>query len=249
MKKVLICLFVILLSLFLLSCKKKEALEKEEEQSYDYTSLKDEDFIVSNFTLEEIPFVFMERVERLSSYTKELKGETVAKKVIKYTQEIESTFSKDEMHIVTISNSFLVKDYHEAYFGGDLVRYREDSSSEFIESRMDEYLNIFGTLPYGYSIEGFVLSKESILSIEMKEINTYHLVLDNVIGTNNVKIQMKKHGGLNDYPSFTLIEIDLVIEDDFSPVKIILHLEYDVNMNVLGKVSCVQDCVITYTLN
>ena len=247
MKKIIIIIFF---SLLLLSgCKKDiEKIDNEKEQELNYQTLKDYDFDVNKYEIEEIPFVFVEKLSRLDNYTKTTKGNTIAKKIITYNQEIDNTYIQNstEKHLITISKSSLKNLYHEAYFKEDIISLKTKENDEFSDISYDEYQLTYGYLPYGYHLEGFVLSKESIKEITKVDTNQYHLVLDNEIGTNDVKIQMKEFGALNDYPSFSLIEIDIVIEEDFTPIKIILKSEYEVDIKILGKTKCTQDYTVEF---
>ena len=247
MKK--ISLLMILVCLFLIGCKKQE-LEREEEKDKSYQDLKEEDFDVSKYALEEIPYVFVEKLSRLDNYTKHTVGNTVATKIISYNQEIDNVYTADNnsKHLLTKSTSSLVKVYHEAYFKDDIIEYKEKEKDEFIEISYDDYLAMYGYLPYGYNLEGFDLSKDSIIEISKVE-DKYHLVLNGEIGSNNVKIQMKKFGNLKDYPVFSKVEMDIKMKDEFSPIEIHFYAEYEVTLALLGKTKCVQDYIVTYTIN
>ena len=80
-----------------------------------------------------------------------------------------------------------------------------------------------------------------------KENTTYvfKVVFDNDKATNNVKIQMKKFGGLGDYPSFSLIEMDLTINGDFTLQKIDLRSKYKAKKVVTT--DCEQNYTVTYS--
>ena len=111
----------------------------------------------------------------------------------------------------------------------------------------DEYLSVYGYLPYGYHIEGFILGEESVLEITKIEDNKYHLVIDGEIGSANVKKQMRKFGNLTDYPKFSLVYMDITLNNDFSPVEIHFYAEYETSYQILGSIKCVQDYVVTYS--
>ena len=249
MKKIIIIIFFSLL-LLLSGCKKDiEKIDNEKKQELNYQTLKDYDFDVNKYEIEDIPFVFLEKLSRLDNYTKTTKGSTIAKKIITYTQVIDNVYNHKDKHLITKSSSSLKNVYHEAYFKEDKISYKSKEKDEFSDISYEEYQSIYGYLPYGYNLEGFIISKESIKEISKVDNYQYHIVLDNEIGTNDVKIQMKEFGNLNDYPIFSLIEIDLIIEEDFNPIKIMLKSEYEIDIAVLGKAKCLQEYTVTYEIN
>ena len=81
----------------------------------------------------------------------------------------------------------------------------------------------------------FWINTIDVIREEWKELPFYH--------------NMKEFGNLNDYPIFSLIEIDLIIEEDFNPIKIMLKSEYEIDIAVLGKAKCVQEYTVTYEIN
>ena len=76
MKKILICVCVLLIC-FLASCSEKEQEAKidndnniESEEDNKYSLLSNDDFDVTKYDLNEIPLVFMEKLYRLENYKK-----------------------------------------------------------------------------------------------------------------------------------------------------------------------------------
>ena len=56
---------------------------------------------------------------------------------------------------------------------------------------------------------------------------------------------MKKSGGLDDYPTFSLIEMNLKIYSDFTLVSIELHSEYKAKK--LINTDCKQNYTVTFS--
>ena len=250
--KLLVIMMFILFG-FLASCAEKEPKidvikDNEEVRLLD---LKDEDFDVSKYELSDIPFVFVEKLGRLNNYKKQTIGQTTAKVLISYNQKIDNVFicNDNEKHLLTKSDSLLVKLYHEAYFDSSNVRYRESEKDDFLEYSLTEYERDYGYLPYGYNLEGFILYEESIISVRKIEGESlkYEITLDGEIGSLGVKTQMKKYGGFSDDPMFYTVVITLEIKEDFTPITITLHSEYRIQYPVLGKMNCTQDYVVTFT--
>ena len=219
MKKIMT--FLVLFSLiFFVSCKEKEeeTNNQEEEQTKEkaeyihlFKDLKDEEFAIEAFKLENIPFVLMEKISRLPSYRKETKGETTASFLITYHQKIDDTYIKneEENHLITISTSTLVDVYLEAYFKQENIEIRTKEDDDFSNMTYEEFKNKYGIFPYDYNIEGFQITKESLLSIEKlynkDGLNAYKIVIDGEIGSRNLKHQMQEYGSLKSEPVFSYV--------------------------------------------
>lgn len=253
MKKIII-LLLLMFFLFVFGCGKKE--ESDSKRSNDiessenvrpYQKLKEEDFHVDKFKDEEIPLVFMEKLYRLKHYTKETIGETVATMIIKYTQKIHNVYTQteDEKHLITKSNSSLVNVYHEAYFD-DMVKVRNDDDDEFVMISYDEYNATYGFMPFSFSIEGFDLVPEAIISSEKVGDYQYKVVIDASCCSKNVNIQMKKFGKLTDDVEFKSVEMIITMKEDFTPITIDYKSEYVASVGI--KSNCVQSYVVTYTI-
>ncbi|MBO4667156.1 MAG: hypothetical protein J5666_03400 [Bacilli bacterium] len=257
MKKIMMILVCLGMVLVLSSCKKEEEKPDVNKQDVivnnDITKLEDltdSDFDITKWSLVDIPYVFLERLSRLTNYKKETKGATIAKAIIKYTQTIDDVFinTESEKHLITKSSSLLVKVYHEAYFN-DVVSYRDSEKDEFSSLSIEEYEATYGYLPYGYYLEGFVLNKDSVLSVTKIEDNKYELTLDGEVGGSHRKTQMIKYGSLNGTPTFISVKIIITINNDFTPVTVEVSCVYDVNYPVLGTTRCNEDYVASYYFN
>ncbi len=243
-------IIIFFFSLFVLfGCKDNRRLDNEENKEINYQNLLDADFDVDKYEIEEIPFVFLEKLARLDNYTKTTKGQTIAKKLITYTQIIDNVYNHKDKHLITKSTSSLRNVYHEAYFKEDIISYKLKEEDDFSDISYEDYQSKYGYLPYGYNLEGYNISKESIKEIKKIEDCKYHIILDNEIATNDVKIQMKEYGNLNDYPIFSLIEMDIIMNKDFNPISIILKSEYEIDIPILGKTKCAQEYTVNYEIN
>ena len=245
-------IFLILILVFLFSCQEKtDNIESPTiDEIIKREDLKEEDFDVNKYENNDIPFIFLEKLSRLRNYEKETIGETTAKALITYTQKINNLYVSinEEKHLITRSNSLLVNVYHEAYFDNDGVRYKEKENSDFVKISTDEYIDIYGYLPDSYMLEGFVLSSESVISITKLDSDyyKYEIVLNGEIGSSALKKQMVKYGDLSANPVFSSVVITITIKEDFTPITIELSSDYQVEYNVLGKVNCHQNYIVTY---
>ena len=253
MKRVGILVIILVLSFLICGCSRSGELEyiNMDDENHSYTKLEDKDFLISNFSIDEIPYVFLEKVSRLKIYEKETIGNTIAKKVIEYNQEIHNLYisSTTEKHLTTKSTSTLANIYHEAYFKDDVVSYREKEKNEFSVISYEEYRSIYGFFPYDRLLEGFVLNEETIIEVKELEKNKYKISIDGEKAGAYIKTQMKCFGSLSDYPSFSKVEITIYVDDNIAPISITLHEEYQVSKAILGKMNCTQDYVVTYKIN
>ena len=254
MKKLSIIILFIICFTFI-ACKENisdTGTDIVEESKTDYASLKDEELVISNFEIDQIPYVFLEKLERLSSFKKHTVGSTTAKIIIKYTQTIDSLYIKndEEKHLVTNSNSTLVNVYHEAYYERDYIRYRESTDNDFTSLTRDEYKDIYGVILDEARLEGFILNSDTILEvskIDSEEYNVYQIIIDGNLAGAEAKKQMKEYGNLSSLPEFSYVCITITIEDDFTPVKIDFVSDYKITLALLGSGNCHQEYEVTYS--
>ena len=60
---------------------------------------------------------------------------------------------------------------------------------------------------------------------------------------------MKEFGNLSDYPSFSLVSIDITMKQDFTPISVHVYSEYEITHSFLGKTNCTQEYTVTYSIN
>ena len=189
--------------LFLVGCGKEaeEPIKQEELVVNDeYNDIKDEDFDISKYEAREVPFVFVEKLSRLDNYRKETVGETLAKVLFSFRQDIHNVFEGrlGDYHLVTISSSSLVNVYHEAYFK-ESVSYRDKDSDEYSTCSYEDYISEYGFLPYGKNLEGFILTTDNILNIndinieKNGDLYSFHLEFDGNIGSSGIPSRISKH--------------------------------------------------------
>ena len=249
--KYLLVVLLFIISISLSSCGKK--IKTNSIISYSTSRIDDieeKDYNVDKYEINEIPFLFLERLSSLDNYRKETSGETVAKGLFKYTQVIDNKYYSfnGEKHLITKSDSDLIHLYHEAFFTDSNVRYKDKNNTDFKDLTIDEYRENYGFLPYEYGIEGFILSNESIISIEKisNDEYQYKLTINGEIGSERVKIQMKKFGGFTSDPVFNSLVFIINIEKDFKPITIDVMSNYDVDYPILGVMNCTQEYRVTY---
>lgn len=215
----------------LIGCKNKN--EEKTRENDTPPSDFDPSILVENVEekdFKKIPGYISSKMTSYSSYKSVTTGETVSTLIIKITQTINATAIKGEYSYLKNQSTGYLNTVHEAYYHSSKALYRDSSDADFSLSSMDEYLNNYGTDPFGASIEGYSVNEDCIKSVEKisSENSEYvfKVVFDNEKSTNNVKIRMKKEGGLNDYPTFSLIEMKLVVNNDFTLKSIDLHSKY-----------------------
>lgn len=195
------------------------------------------------------PFYFLNRLSKYSTYQSETSGNTQATVLgVTTTQTISAKAIKSEYsYMKNESHSNIVNLVHEAYFHSQEVIYR-NNGDKYTLSELSDYLDTFGVNPFGSTIEGYSVSQGAINSISREKYDNYYVFnLDfNVdTATNNVKIQMKKFGSLDNYPTFKLINVAVMVQDDFTPVKIELNSKYKVKKIVDS--NCTQKYTVIYS--
>ncbi|MBE6126368.1 MAG: hypothetical protein E7182_00035 [Erysipelotrichaceae bacterium] len=196
---------------------------------------------LSNF----VPF-YMGKLESFSSYRSETHGSTKAKVwFVETTQTIDVLSIKGDYSYLKNESHGSVDSVHEAYFHGQKTLVKNLGEDKFAEKTMGEYLDAYGVNPHGHSIEGYSLTGAAINSLIRAEGegNLFEMTFDPEKATNNVRIQMKAFGGLDDYPVFSSIKITLKIQDDFTPIT------YEVKASYKAKKWGVEsDCHQEYTV-
>lgn len=230
----------------LMGCNKKDTQTRESEAptEVDITTPIDE---VKEEDYKKIPSYIYSKLNEYNSFKAVTSGQTISNSIIKVTQSINSVVIKSDYgYIKNESHSNLVNTVHEAYYKDDKTVYRDGDSGDFNSSSLDAYLNIYGTYPFDAAIEGYLISEDCLVSVTKvsQEGSTYvfKAIFDNEKSTNNVKIQMKKMGSLDELPSFDLIEMNFTISSDFTLQKIDLHSKYK------AKKVLKTDCEQTYTV-
>ena len=145
------------------------------------------------------------------------------------------------------SHSTFVNTSHEVYFHDGSALHKDQGQDKFTLSDMNSYLGTYGVNPYD-SIEGYLIDKESLTSIEKVESTdnySFILGLNPEKATTNVRIQMKQFGGLDDYPSFSQIQLTLNLQDDFTPVSISLDSQYKAKKGMDS--DCHQEYTVTFS--
>ena len=242
-------LLISLLPLLLAGCGKKDDKKRESDEPVVVDPDKTvEDIEEKDYKL--IPSYIVNRLNKYDSYKSVTSGSTISSGLIKVTQTIDVTSIKSEYSYTKHeSHSNIVNTVHEAYYHDSKSVYRDKNSGDFSTSSLDDYLSIYGTYAFSNSLEGYSVKEDAIVSVSKinQEDGKYRfmVVFDNEKATNNVKIQMKKFGGLDDYPTFNLIEMTLIISNDFTLSNIFLHSKYEAKK--ILKTDCEQSYEVSFS--
>ena len=198
----------------------------------------------------KVPALVYSKLNSYSSYKAVTSGTTVAKFLgIPVTQKIDATVLKSDFSYLRNESAGAVKTIHEAYYHDTRAVFRDEESGDFTKKNLDEYLAIYGTYPFDTGIEGYLINNDAVKSVTKggsTDSNlVYNLEFDPEKSTNNVKIQMKKFGSLDDYPVFSLIEMKLTVTNDFTLVKLDLHSKYKAKKGL--QTDCEQNYTVSYT--
>lgn len=247
-------LFLILTSATLLisSCSKQPKREREDDPSDDpgevditVEELKDDE-------LNQFPSLFIAKLNEYNSYNAITSGKTIANVFgIDVNQSIEVNVIKGTYsYLLNKSDSNMQHTIHTAYYYEDKVLCSDVKSIENMNKySLEEYLSIYGTYPFDKAIEGYSIANGAIKTITRTKVEDNYklsLVFDKELSTNNVKIQMKKFGGLDDYPIFKEdISMDIVVKNDFTPISLNLSSHY-VAKKIMDS-DCKQNYIVTYS--
>ena len=240
-------LILSVISLTLVGCNNKENKTREQDVPQDVDpSIKVENIEEKDY--KKIPSYISSKMNSYSSYKSVTEGETVTTFIIQVTQSINATAIKGGYsYLKNESHGSFVNTIHEAYYHSSNTIYKDSDSGDFSSSSLDEYLNNYGTYPFDSSIEGYLVNEQYVESVtKVSSENSdyiFKVVLNSETSTNNVKIQMKKFGGLDDYPTISLIEMNLLISNDFTLKRIDLHSKYKAKKGVST------NCEQNYTVN
>lgn len=192
---------------------------------------------------------YMKKMASLSSYKAVTSGSTKAKILfIETTQTIDVTSIKSDYCYLKNESHGAVDSVHEAYFHKNATVVKNQGESDFKELTRDQYLDSYGVDPYGYNIEGYSIRSEAVTSISKAEGegHAFKLCFDPDKATNNVRIQMKAFGGLDDYPAFSKIEVTLHVAYDFAPIKYEVLAEYKAKRFGM-ETDCHQEYTVTFS--
>ena len=227
-----------------------EEEEKKEEEPFPTLDMNKRvnDLQESDYNL--VPYYFIKRCNDATSYKSVTKGQTAATVLFITThQSIDVTTIKSEYsYMKNESHSALVNTTHEAYYYGDKTLVKNNTEAEFHSETKEEYLQNYGVDPYGKSLEGYLINSKTLTSVEKLESEEdykFKVVLNTELASNNVKIQMKKFGGLDAYPNIKKVEMTLTVKEDFLPVKIELVSEYSATLGATSE--CHQEYTVGYS--
>ena len=193
--------------------------------------------------------LYMGKLESFSSYRSETHGSTKAKVwFIESTQTIDVLSIKGDYSYLKNESHGSVDSVHEAYFHEKKTLVKNLGEDKFTVKTMDEYLAAYGVNPHGHSIEGYSLAGDAINSLIRAEGegNLFEISFDPEKATNNVRIQMKAFGELDDYPVFSSIKITLKIQDDFTPITYQVQAKYKAKKWGMES-DCHQEYTVTFS--
>ena len=198
----------------------------------------------------KVPALVYSKLASYKSYKAVTSGTTVAKLWgIPVNQTIDVTVLKSDFSYLRNESKGTVNTVHEAYYHDSKAVYRDKESADFTVKTLDEYLQIYGTYPFDKGVEGYLINNDAVKSVTKGESSdsnlVYNLEFDPEKSTNNVKIQMQKFGGLDEYPVFSLIEMKLTVTTDFTLVKLDLHSKYTAKK--VMNTDCEQNYTVSYS--
>ena len=250
-KHLLTSLFV--LGLLLTSCNggnptpQQEDPKEEEPQIIEGRKASD----LSGDELKLLPKYIVNRLSSYDSYKAVTKGSTVANVLfIETIQSIdaEAIKGKDYSYYRNESHSDIVNTTHVAYFHDNKTAFKNNGESNYQISTLADYSKTYGVYPFGECIEGYSISYFAVLDVKRldnEEDYKFQISFDPLKATNDVRVQMKAFGGLDDYPTFSDIKMTITVKEDFTPT--VLSLESTYTAQKLIQSSCKQSYTVTYS--
>lgn len=175
---------------------------------------------------------YYNKLAKLKSFKEVTKGQTVSTVLfVEVVQSIDVTVIKnnDYTYMTNISHSDMVHTEHLAYYHDSKALYKDNNEENYHLKNLNSYLDKYGTYPLDKAIEGYIVNDttiKTITKVSEGDEHTFTLTLDPEKAPNNVKIQMKQFGGLDDYPSFSEITLAVTLHDDYTPIKVTVDTKY-----------------------
>ena len=177
-------------------------------------------------------------------YKTETSGKTVANVLWGFNQEISGYEIKENgiYYVNSISSSTFKNIYHLAVFKDDSVDYKDGMDEEYKNTSYEEYKSVYGVIPKT-SFAGYIVDESTIKSMEKLD-EYYKITLDNKSAEDMV-IQMKTFGSLNEIPIFESLVLNVYIDTLVRKVEVVS--KYNIDITFFGKTSCDQKLTIDYT--
>lgn len=228
--------FLITCSLLLVGCQKKEP-----SSSFEQTNINEKiyDFSVVN--------QIMEKLSLKTNFMIQTKGNSLAKQgLIQYQQDIKTTTYaiNEQFFMNTESSSLFIKFKHQAFVDYQFVYLLDSNENNQLQKiTIANYKEKYGIIPSYQTIFSFTINEETIKECyfnQNQDILTYFFILDNETATENIKIQMKQFGGLNDLPTFSKIILNLNVNHNFELLSYQSYAQYQIKKDLLGTFNCTQ---------
>ena len=254
MKKPLILLTLCLPILISCSCSQTNKDKDREEKEADIPTqinIKVDELTEDKY--KSVPSYIVARLREFTSYKAVTKGSTKATVVVIFPidteQSIDVTMIKGEeySYLKNESHSSFVNTVHTAYFKGDQT-YSKNNDGDYQLKPLSDYLKTYGTYPFDTAIEGYTITDEDIKSVtklESAENHKFKIEFNTETCTNNVKIQMREFGGLDDYPSISKVEITVTLKNDWTPITYELESIYTAKKGMDSE--CHQKYTVTFS--
>lgn len=227
-----------------------------------YADVPKDDSTPEDYSPEENIAICQSVMQKMKAWTSKTEGTATADVLfINYTQNINaSKVIKDKSAIVQSSSmSTLLSTGQQRVFkdGAILVRNAKkfkstsdiDWEEDYTPISEDTYAKNYGRKPF--SMTNYVIDKNTIISAKILKSNKdtykfeYELKPDE--STVYYKRQMKTEGGASDYPKFHSVKAVVTMDKKWRPVKIHYSENYDINISVVGDVTCQGEITETFS--
>lgn len=182
----------------------------------------------------------IKNLEKEENYFIEATGKTKAKAFITYTQNTKTLlyYMNGKFYNKIDSTSALVDHHHELLCQEDIIKYYDSSQKEVLTKTIAEYRSEFGKVPNKRDIFNYRMETDAIISSSRNFQNDKYEITYNIdpekIG-DDLKIQMKAFGDLNENPIFNAITLIIEVDEEGKLLKFKNIEKYSIVKNVLGK--------------
>ena len=250
-------------SLFLKDTADSKQLDKTAVvENETFKDIPKDDSTPKDYTPQENIAICQNVIKNMDQWTSKTEGTAVADVLfINYTQNISATkVIKDKSATQTsASESSLLSTGQQRVFKDDAILIRNakkvkslndiDWEDDYTAISKDTYAQNYGRTPFSltnYVINDRTITKAKTLKSD-KGTYTYEFQLEPDKSTVYYKRQMRTEGGASDYPTFHSITATVTMDKQWRPLKIHYSENYDINISVVGSVTCQGEITETFS--
>lgn len=250
-------------SLFLKDTTKSKTIDDTEVvENESYKDIPKDDSTPADYSPEENISICQSVMQNMNAWTSKTEGTAVADVLfINYTQNISASkvIKNGSATQQTASESSLLSTGQQRTFKDDAILIRDakkvkglddiEWEDDFTAVSKDTYAQNYGRTPF--ALTNYVIDKKTIIKSKTLDSDKgtfkYEYELKPDESTVYYKRQMKTEGGASDYPTFHSVKVTVTMDDQWRPLKIHYSENYDINISVVGDVTCQGEVTETFS--